>query len=329
MTEQTFLDLPETPTFNVWRIENFKPVPWTDIGSFYSGDSYIVLKAVYVGSSQRVTRDIYYWIGSESSQDEYGAAAIKAVELDDRFGGEPTQHREVQYHESTAFVKLFDAYGGLTYLNGGAASGFKAIDRTKGVQLYQIKGRKNPVLLQVAPVGGSLNNGDAFVLTSDNAIFLYIGASANLKEKQKASAVVDSLKAKYKGVPITRLEGGETTPEFWALLGGEVAIPESAGTDEGTEAANVKKIFKVEGESYTLVAEGAAAGKGVLSGGIFVVLRGEDVVVFLGKGTDPAVKKGALDIGVKFLGAQGLPNYYSIAVAVEGIASDALDVIFA
>jgi hypothetical protein len=326
--EQTFLDLPETPTFNVWRIENFKPVPWSDFGSFYSGDSYIVLSAVFVGSSQRVARDIYYWIGSKSTQDEYGAAAIKAVELDDRFRGEPTQHREVQYHESAGFLKLFDSYGGVAYLDGGVASGFKEVDRSKGVRLYQVKGRRSPVLLQVPATGAALNQGDAFILTADAAIYLWIGATANLKEKQKAATVVDVLKNKFKGVPVTRLEGGEATPEFWALLGGPVAIPAAAGADEEAEVANVKKLFKVEGDAFTIVAEGAAVTPALLTGGLFVLLRGDLVLVFVGKGAAGA-KKTALDLGVKFLAAQGLPNYYSVSIAVEGIESDILTVIFA
>jgi hypothetical protein len=327
-TEQTFLDLPETPTFNVWRIENFRPVPWPDFGSFYTGDSYIVLKAAFVGTSQRVARDIYYWIGAESTQDEYGAAAIKAIELDDRFGGEPTQHREVQYHESAEFVKLFESYGGVSYLSGGVTSGFKAVDRSKGVHLYQVKGQRSPVLLQVPASGASLNQGDAFILTSDTAIFLWIGATANIKEKAKAAAVVDVLKNKFKGVPVTRLERGATSPEFWALLGGEVPIPASGPPDDDVEAANVKKLYKVNGDDFTLVAEGAAVTPALLKTDLFVILRGEIVLVFFGKGAK-AAKKNGIDLGVKFLAKQGLPSYYSVSVAVEGVESDVLTLIFA
>ena len=96
--DKEFLELPETETFNVWRVEKFNIVPWKDIGVFYGGDSYIVLSAVKVDSSDRIERDIYFWLGTESTQDEQGTAAIKTVELDDRYGGEPTQHRAVQGH---------------------------------------------------------------------------------------------------------------------------------------------------------------------------------------------------------------------------------------
>jgi hypothetical protein len=53
-------------------------------------------------------RHIYFWLGAESTQDERGVAAYKTVELDESLGGEPTQHREVQEHESAGFKALFN-----------------------------------------------------------------------------------------------------------------------------------------------------------------------------------------------------------------------------
>lgn len=45
--------------------------------------------------------------GSDCSQDEGGAAAIFAVQMDDFLNGAPRQYREVQDHESTQFSGYF------------------------------------------------------------------------------------------------------------------------------------------------------------------------------------------------------------------------------
>jgi len=41
--------------------------------------------------------NIHFWLGAESSIDEYATAAIKAVELDNYLGSGPVQYREVKY----------------------------------------------------------------------------------------------------------------------------------------------------------------------------------------------------------------------------------------
>lgn len=92
----------ESAGLTIWRIEQFRVVPWEgEKGHFHQGDSYVVLNAYTQDGSDALLFDLHIWIGSESSQDEYGTAAYKMVEADDALGGAAIQHREVQGRESS------------------------------------------------------------------------------------------------------------------------------------------------------------------------------------------------------------------------------------
>ena len=82
----------------VWRIEQFRVVPWpkSKYGKFHEGDSYIVCNTYKASpEAEKFSYDIHFWIGSYSTQDEYGTAAYKTVELDNILKGAAVQHRWV------------------------------------------------------------------------------------------------------------------------------------------------------------------------------------------------------------------------------------------
>ncbi|KAK6994563.1 gelsolin-like protein 2, partial [Biomphalaria glabrata] len=105
---------------------NFKVTPWPkeDYGKFYDGDSYIVLNTYKESGKEQFLYDVHFWIGKYSTQDEYGTAAYKTVELDTYLDDVPIQHREVQGFESNLFKSYFKT---IELLKGGAASGFKNV----------------------------------------------------------------------------------------------------------------------------------------------------------------------------------------------------------
>ncbi|KAJ3488416.1 hypothetical protein NLI96_g2840 [Meripilus lineatus] len=77
----------KVPGVQIWRIEKFSIVEWPQDrhGSFYDGDSYIVLHTYKkTPDTEDLDYDLHFWIGSESTQDEAATAAYKTVELDDR-----------------------------------------------------------------------------------------------------------------------------------------------------------------------------------------------------------------------------------------------------
>jgi hypothetical protein len=82
----------QAPGLEIWRVENtrtendnpdFGIKVWAKekYGQFHRGDSYIVLLTSKDHESDALQWDVHFWIGSESSQDEYGVAAYKANEL--------------------------------------------------------------------------------------------------------------------------------------------------------------------------------------------------------------------------------------------------------
>jgi gelsolin len=225
----------------VWRIEQFKVVPWPEdkYGSFHKGDSYVVLntyKKEDEDGNDKLYHDLHIWIGSESSQDEYGTAAYKMVEADDKLGGVAVQHRVVEGKESAKFRSYFD--GPLTFLSGGAESGFHHVEPTVDVpHLYKVKGTDRGMSLsQVDLKKSSLNSGDSFVLFANgSSVWLWNGQGANPDEKARAVALAERM---CTGATVTVLDqgsGDEDEAAFWEYLGSDGDIQEADEADEEIE----------------------------------------------------------------------------------------------
>mmetsp|Transcript_1344 Transcript_1344/g.1618 ORF Transcript_1344/g.1618 Transcript_1344/m.1618 type:complete len:241 (-) Transcript_1344:1499-2221(-) len=204
-TETAWNGCGEEPELKVWRIEKFKVKHWPEskYGKFHEGDSYIVLHT-YKDSEEKekLLYDIYFWIGSESTQDEYGTAAYKTVELDAKFRDAAVQHREVQDHESEAFKNLFK--GDIEYLEGGVETGFNHVGEpeSKAPELFRVKGTANAIeFVSVKCRRDYMNSGDVFILDTWLEIYQWNGKESNPNEKLKAGAYVDS---------VVSARGGET-----------------------------------------------------------------------------------------------------------------------
>lgn len=209
----------------IWRIEKFEldAVDEDTYGQFHVGDSYIVLQTRIDDESEKRIHDIYFWIGKDSSADEYGTAAYKTVELDDLFDGEPTQHRESQTTgESEQFKELFpNKLGGhkLEYLEGGVDSGFRhVVPDTFQPELYQVRRFKGKVTVLPNPLKtSSLNPDDCFVLNAEGGIYILEGPGSDSFEKFRANIEAEEIESKraQKGIKATR----DIDDAFWKALG--------------------------------------------------------------------------------------------------------------
>jgi gelsolin len=175
-TEKAWKGIGQKPGTLVWRIENFQVVaqPLADFGSFFSGDSYIILHTYKTAGVDKLFHNVHFWLGLETTQDEAGTAAYKTVELDDFLAGLPVQYREVQGYESKQFLSLFPK---LVISEGGLASGFTHVEATKyETRLYQVNfSNKNLVVRQVPLSYKSLNNGDVFIVDKGLQIYQWNG----------------------------------------------------------------------------------------------------------------------------------------------------------
>mmetsp|Transcript_64458 Transcript_64458/g.199660 ORF Transcript_64458/g.199660 Transcript_64458/m.199660 type:complete len:286 (-) Transcript_64458:260-1117(-) len=194
----------------IWRIEKFKVVAWPkqDYGKFFDGDSYIILKTYKKPDAPKLLHDLHFWIGLESSQDEYGTAAYKTVELDDLITisgrGDPVQHREVQGNESAKFLSYFKT---IEIMQGGGESGFRHVKPTEyEPRLLQLKGKgKNVVIRQVDRKAESLNSGDVFVLDQGMKIIQLNGKDSNNFERMKAASTVRNIDEERGGKSIVEV----------------------------------------------------------------------------------------------------------------------------
>ena len=317
----------------IWRIEKLKPAPVApaQFGKFYSGDSYIVLNTYHTKEGQR-RYDAHFWLGTETSQDEAGVAAYKTVELDDKLGGAPVQHREVQHHETPLFLSYFK--GGVQYLEGGIESGFKHVDRDAYTKrLLHLKGKRNVRVKDVPISHKSLNNGDVFVLDCGLNLYQFNGAEASKMEKAKGLEVTSNINSNERGakakIHIIEFPRDNDKPEakkFWEELGGEGPIASAAeGGDDAQEekaSAAAVKLYRVSDSSGELVVTEVASvplKKSQLdTNDCFIVDIGTQIFVWVGKGSTQQEKSSSLTYATQFLANSGRPDWTPITRVVEG-----------
>jgi len=333
----------------VWRIEKFLVVPWNrkKYGQFFNGDSYIILN-IYKskGGKGPIAYDIHFWIGSESTQDEYGTAAYKTVELDDFLEGRATQYRETEGNESRAFRKIFS---NITVMQGGIESGFNHVEATIfKKRLLHVKGGMNTLVRDVDVDWKSLNSGDSFILdtggpgiedgkpkdgfTDGMLLLVFHGANASPMEKVKASGLAQSIDDQRGGKPERETyHDGQSDAElkqWWDALGSRPAAGKSIMTaEEGGNDKDIvigeKRLMKVSDESGKLkmieVGTGGNITRSMLSSDdVFIMDDGYEIMVWIGLSASVDERKQALHYGQKYLNEHDQPKDKCISKIMEG-----------
>ncbi|XP_073148631.1 villin-3-like [Henckelia pumila] len=309
----------------IWRIENFQPVPLpkSDHGKFYNGDSYIVLQTS-PGKGGAYLHDIHFWLGKDTSQDEAGTAAIKAVELDAVLGGRAVQYRELQGHESDKFLSYFKPC--IIPLEGGVAPGFKKPEEEEfEIRLYICRGKRVARLKQVPFSRSSLNHDDVFILDSKDKIYQFNGANSNIQERAKALEVIQFLKDKYHEgkcdvaiVDDGKLQAESDSGEFWVLFGGFAPIGKKVSTEDDIipETTSPQLYSVVDGQLKGVDGE---LSKSILENNKCYLLDcGAEVFVWVGRVTQVDERKTAIQVAEDFLASQNRPKSTQTYRLIQG-----------
>ena len=326
VTDPVFKPLLSGQKFAVLRVKQMRlvEVPEQEWGKFYGGDCYIVFT-----SGDRGGQHIFYWLGGEASQDEITTATIKAVELDNLFGGMPVQHREQQDHESERFKKLFEAMGGMVTLAGGWESGLKKVDRAQHVvRMFQVAGGKMPAMAEVDVALASMNHGDTFVLDTGKIIFIWAGESSSGMEKMMASGLANKLRDNL-GEEIVHVMDGEeqdmvkeeleTWNKYLALEDREHVRKESKENDRKISVNLEKEISLYRCSDITgkleihLIKNGKLHYDDLAEDDAFIVEAGElGVWVWLGRKSTEQERAEAMKLGDGFIKDKQLPSFTKV-----------------
>ncbi|GAP85231.1 putative actin-binding protein [Rosellinia necatrix] len=344
-TEPAWQGIGEAPGLYIWRIEEFQVVVWPGDkhGDFHQGDSYIILHSYKVGrgnGEEQLSHDIFFWLGSKSTQDEVGTAAYKAVELDEYLHGAATQHRELEKEPSDDFVALFSR---IRILYGGVRSGFTHVEAEEDARetLMLLRVFKHPsakradsvMVYEVEPTWESLDENDVFVLEHNDKIWVWQGNGCSPMEKAKAAQVVHHMTiAKHLDVEVL----SQSESRSWTvveLLGGKDAEgPFRADRPVvAREKKRPRRLWRLSDASgaleFDVVKEGSTISRTDLdSNDVFLLDTGNTVWVWQGSGAsrgERAMWIKAAEAYVRHVDGEGGLHVSPIAKVVEGNESPA------
>ncbi|PWA13977.1 hypothetical protein CCH79_00017028, partial [Gambusia affinis] len=265
----------------------------------------------------------------ECSQDESGAAAIFATQLDDYLGGGPVQYREVQNFESNTFLGYFKS--GIKYQKGGVASGFKHVvtNDMNVKRLLHVKGRRAIRATEVEMSWSSFNKGDCFIIDLGKDVYQWCGSECNRFERLKASQVAIDIRDNERNgrAKVHMVEEGGEPSDIIEALGSKPTIAPSTPDDDRVDTSNRKKgaLYMISDASgsmkVTAVAPSSPFKQAMLSPEeCYILDNGVDRNIFVWKGpkANASERKAAMSAGQQFIKDKGYSSKTQIQVLPAG-----------
>jgi len=310
----------------IWRIVKFKVEHWDkeEYGKFYSGDSYIILNTYKEPDGDELKYDVHFWIGKYSTQDEYGTAAYKTVELDTLLDDKPVQHREVQGHESSMFRNYFDA---ITLLKGGADTGFRRVlPEAYTPRLFHIEKQadKKITCVEKSLKKGNLESDDVFIIDNGLTIYQFNGKDCTRDEKYKAAAMINNMKEGRKGVKVQQVDETSVSPNHPSMM--LLKDGQSKKKEKIVGKAEMFAVSDADGSLDLDEVDGFGRDK-LKSEDVFIINTGTHVFCWVGKEASTDERKNAISYASNYLNKTETP-WLPISVIAEGKENECFNTAF-
>ncbi|RUS80307.1 hypothetical protein EGW08_011945 [Elysia chlorotica] len=321
-SEPAWKNAGQAPGLQIWRIVKFKVThqPQDEYGKFFSGDSYIILNTYKEEGNEQLLHDVHFWIGQYSTQDEYGTAAYKTVELDTLLDDVPVQHREVMGHESALFKSYFPS---IQLLKGGADTGFRHVKPEEyKPRLLRVKGdRRNVTVTEVAMKRSTVTSDDVFILDKGLEIYQWNGANCNKDEKYKAVQFLQGIKSERGGkCSVEAFDEADGGSAFYAHMGEDEddADDDDSEFEDEDQTPELHRLSDAGGSlEFEKVKEGRIFRDDLDSKDVFVLDQKSELFIWIGKGASTDEKKNAMGYAHQFLQTTNHP-LIPVSVVKEG-----------
>lgn len=329
-SEPEWKAIQKAPGLYIWRIEKFNVVPWPkeQYGSFYQGDTYIVLSIKKEGDSFIFVA--HMWVGNDTTSDESGTGAYKIVELDDFFERKVTLIYEAQGYESKMFVSYFTT---LIIMDGGIESGFKHIEPEKyKPRLFHVRGEGSCVCSKEVPLAfASLNNEDVFILDTGLKLFNWRGMKSSNFEKYHGTVLCNKIKSDRQNKPvIVDIEQGEKNEEVISYIKDLKQIikgkeKKSADLMMGSH----QKMMKISDEDGQIVMTEVPYSKDSFkTEDAFLIDRGDTIFVWVGKMASHNEKRYSVVYAAKYIVKENRNVHIPIISFQEGQMQEEIELCF-
>ena len=328
LNEPEWHKIPQEPCLKIWRIEKFAVVPWPEkmYGTFYNGDSFIVLHIAKVNDALDYTA--YMWVGKQSTKDETGTAAYKIVELDDFFHGGVDLCYEAQDNESEDFRSLFEQ---IIVEEGGIESGFKKIEQEKwDVRLLRVyMDGKTPRTQELPLCLSSLTQEDSFILDTGLELYAWRGEKTKPQMRFSTCLICQKIKDARNGRPKYTFydEGDKGTKAIMTkyLKEGETKVKLRARRKPRV----TKKMFKLsDADGKLTMTEVKFSPDSLDTNDAFLIDNGKMIYIWCGKKCNKNEKRMGIPYAQKYKEGTSDKLNCSIALVNEGSKKFSFDTAF-